>query len=70
MSDSPFPPPGPSLPWRFGSSLIMGLTGSISRGFLYGLNYMEVIGLESFLETLDKRKDVDGRRRGLITGTV
>lgn len=31
---------------------------------------MEVIGLESFLETLDKRKDVDGRRRGLITGTV
>lgn len=70
MSDSPSPPSSPSLPWRFGSSLIMGLTGSVSRGFLYGLNYMEVIGLERFLETLDKRRDVDGRDRGLITGTV
>lgn len=30
---------------------------------------MEVIGLERFLETLDKRKDVEGRERGLITGT-
>ena len=70
MSDSPSPPSSPSLPWRFGSSLIMGLTGSISRGFLYGLNYMEVIGLDRFLETLDKRKDVDARKRGLITGTV
>lgn len=47
----------------------MGLTGSISRGFLYGLNYMEVIGLDKFMETLDKRKDVEGRERGLITGT-
>jgi monolysocardiolipin acyltransferase len=63
------PPTSPSLPWRFSSSLIMGLTGSLSRGFLYGLNYMEVIGLEKFIETLDKRKDVKGRERGLITGT-
>jgi monolysocardiolipin acyltransferase len=47
----------------------MGLTGSLSRGFLYGLNYMEVIGLERFLESLDKRKDVESRERGLITGT-
>jgi hypothetical protein len=47
----------------------MGLTGSLSRGFLYGLNYMEVIGLERFLETLDRRKDVEGRKKGLITGT-
>ena len=62
-------PTSPSLPWRFSSSLIMGLTGSLSRGFLYGLNYMEVVGLERFLETLDKRKDVESRKRGLITGT-
>ena len=62
------PPASPSLPWRFSSSLIMGLTGSISRGFLYGLNYMEVTGLDRFLETLDKRKDVESRERGLITG--
>jgi monolysocardiolipin acyltransferase len=47
----------------------MGLTGSLCRGFLYGLNYMEVIGLDRFLETLEKRDDVEGRERGLITGT-
>jgi monolysocardiolipin acyltransferase len=50
------------------SSLIMGLTGTLSRGFLYGLNHMEVIGLDGFLETLNKRKDVEGRERGLLTG--
>jgi monolysocardiolipin acyltransferase len=47
----------------------MGLTGSLSRGFLYGLNYIEVIGLDRFLETLDKRNDITQRERGLITGT-
>jgi monolysocardiolipin acyltransferase len=62
------PPVSPSLPWRFSSSLIMGMTASISRIFLHGLNYMEVIGLDGFLKTLDKRKDVEGRERGLITG--
>jgi hypothetical protein len=46
----------------------MGLTGTLSKGFLYGLNYMEVIGLDRFLETLNKRKDVEGRERGLLTG--
>lgn len=46
----------------------MGLTGSLSRGFYYGLNYMEVIGLDRFKETLDRRRDVEGRERGLITG--
>jgi monolysocardiolipin acyltransferase len=40
----------------------------MSRGFLYGLNRMEVVGLDRFLEALDKREDVDGRERGLITG--
>jgi hypothetical protein len=46
----------------------MGLTGSLSRGFLYGLNYMEVTGLDGFLETLDRRGNIEGRERGLITG--
>lgn len=40
----------------------------MSRAFLYGLNRMEVVGLDRFLETLDKREDVHGRERGLITG--
>jgi monolysocardiolipin acyltransferase len=69
MSSPSNPPPAmPNLPWRFTSSLIMGLTGSLSRGFLYGLNRIEVVGLDRFLETLDKRANVDGRERGLITG--
>lgn len=46
----------------------MGITGALSRSFLYGLNNTKVIGLDRFLETLDKRKDVEGRERGLITG--
>lgn len=61
-------PQSPSLPWRFTSSMIMGLTGALSRGFLYGLNKTETVGLDKFLQTLDKRKDVEGRERGLITG--
>ena len=69
MNPPHLPPTTPSLPWRFTSSLIMGLTGSLSRGFLYGLNHMEVVGLDRFIETLDQREDVDGRERGLITGT-
>lgn len=67
---SPPTTPNLSLPWRFSSSLVMGLTGSISRIFLYGLNRTEVIGLDKFLDTLNQRKDVEGRERGLITGTV
>jgi monolysocardiolipin acyltransferase len=48
--------------------MLMGLTAALSRSFLYGLNHMEVIGLDKFLETLDKRRDIEGRERGLITG--
>jgi hypothetical protein len=61
-------PSCPSLPWRFTSSLIMGLTGSLSRAFYYGLNNVEVVGLEGFMQTLDRRKDIEGREKGLITG--
>lgn len=46
----------------------MGLTGGLSRVFYYGLNRVEVVGLDRFLQTLDKRKDIEGRERGLITG--
>ena len=58
----------PSLPWRVGSTVIMGITGSLSRLFLFGANTTEVHGLEGFLELLDKRSDVRNRQRGLITG--
>lgn len=58
----------PSLPWRVGSSIIMGLTGSISRLFMFGANSTEVHGLDGFLELLDRRSDLQSRQRGLITG--
>ncbi|KAK7953615.1 Bctaz1 [Apiospora saccharicola] len=57
----------PSLPWRMSSSIVLGATCMLSRGFLYGLNTVETKGLDRFLEILDKRKDVDKRERGLIT---
>ncbi|KAI1847821.1 hypothetical protein JX265_009249 [Neoarthrinium moseri] len=56
-----------SLPWRVSSSMIMGLTSMLSRGFLYGLNNVEVTGLQRFLKILDERQDVDQRKRGLMT---
>ena len=31
------------------------------------MNYIEVIGLERFLEKLDRRSNIEGRERGLIT---
>lgn len=60
----------PSLPWRIGSSIVMGLTGTISRLVLFGVNTTEVHGLGSFLEMLDQRRDVERRKRGLITGRL
>jgi monolysocardiolipin acyltransferase len=58
----------PSLSWRMTSSLVMGLTASLSRVFLYGLNTVEVTGLQRFIEILDQRKDIVKRQKGLITG--
>ncbi|XXG96472.1 negative regulator of the PHO system [Hypoxylon texense] len=57
----------PSLAWRITSSLSMGLTAALFRGFLYGFNSVETVGLDRFLDILDKRKDVEKRQRGLIT---
>lgn len=67
----PLPPPTqyPCLPWRIMSSAIMGVTGMLSRGFLYGLNSVEVTGLDKFLALLESRRDPRKRQRGLITGT-
>jgi hypothetical protein len=62
------PPTQPSLPWRASSSFVMGVTGALSRAFLYGLSNTETVGLERFLEILERRKDVAGRERGLLTG--
>lgn len=66
----PLPPPTqyPYLPWRIMSSTIMGVTGLLSRGFLYGLNSVEVTGLDKFLTLLESRRDPRKRQRGLITG--
>ncbi|KAI1772499.1 acyltransferase [Hypoxylon cercidicola] len=57
----------PSLAWRITSSLSMGLTSALFRGFLYGFNSVETVGLDRFLDVLDKRKDVEKRQRGLLT---
>lgn len=61
-------PPPPSLLWRSGSTAVMGLVGTLTRVFTHGPNWQDVHGLDGFLELLDKRADVDGRQRGLITG--
>jgi monolysocardiolipin acyltransferase len=63
------PPSQPSLPWRATSSFVMGITGFLSRSFLFGFNNTEVIGLDRFLEVLDGRNNVRARDRGLLTGT-
>ena len=60
----------PSLPWRMGSSVVMGIVGSISRIAMFGANTTEVHGLDGFLELLDERRDIEGRQRGLITGKL
>lgn len=57
-----------SLSWRLGSSLAMCITGVVARGFLYGLNTVETVGIEAFLKLLDDRRA--GRsKQGLLTGT-
>lgn len=61
------PPTRPSLPWRLGSMAVMTTVGAISRGFLYGLNRVETKGLENLLGALDRRKQPEGKQRGLLT---
>ena len=68
-SEENAPQSQPSGPWRAGATFVMGVTGSLFRGLMYGANQLEVHGLEKFLQVLDGRKDVKARERGLITGT-
>ncbi|ROT38850.1 tafazzin [Sodiomyces alkalinus F11] len=55
-----------SLAWRLGSAGVMGLTGTISRALLYGLNTVQTQNLVSFLKLLDQRRS-GGSRQGLLT---
>ncbi|KAF2228110.1 hypothetical protein BDZ85DRAFT_255427 [Elsinoe ampelina] len=66
MTDSELPAQ-PSLLWRTGSAVITGLTGTLCRSFLVGLNKLEVHGWDEFQRLLEEREDVAGRERGLIT---
>lgn len=59
-------PTRPSLPNRLAAAAVMGTVGMASRAFLYGLNKVEVTGLDNLLSTLDRRKQ-QGRERGLLT---
>jgi monolysocardiolipin acyltransferase len=64
------PPAAPGRLWQTNSTIIMFVTGVISRSFLYGLSNTRTYGLERFLKLLDEREDVAGRKKGLITGTM
>lgn len=58
----------PSLPWRAGSTTVMGMVGTLTRLFMGNLNAQHAHGLSGFLELLDERAEPASRRRGLITG--
>ncbi|MCJ1243544.1 hypothetical protein MMC30_000741 [Trapelia coarctata] len=45
----------------------MGVAGALSRIFVHGASSTEVHGLDRFLQLLDKRSDIDRRKRGLLT---
>lgn len=64
----PAQPQRPDLSARIASSAYMGIASALCRGFLYGLNTVDVRGLDRFLAILDQRKDPEKRQRGLITG--
>ena len=69
LSGSNDEPSSPSLPWRFGSSAVMGIVGTLTRAFMNVPNTQTADGLDDFLDLLDKRADIEKRERGLITGT-
>ena len=50
--------------------MVMGMTATASRIFLYGLNDVEVIGMQPFLDVLDRRQNVMERHKGLLTGAI
>ena len=63
-------PDQPSLPWRVASASIMGIFGGAARLALYTALYTETHGLDEFKELVDERRNIEGRQRGLITGSL
>jgi monolysocardiolipin acyltransferase len=63
----PAPSLRPALPWRLASAAVISSVSAISRAFLYGLNNVQVNGLENLLGVLDQRRKPGGRSRGLLT---
>lgn len=63
-----YPQRRPNGLWRGSSAMVMGLTGTLSKGFLNGLNEVQTTGLDNFVKLLDSREDPFQRQRGLITG--
>lgn len=68
VSHGQYPQKRPNGLWRGASAMTMGLTTTTSKVFLYGLNRVEVTGLDKFVELLESRRDPFERERGLITG--
>ncbi|KAK7203082.1 hypothetical protein BZA70DRAFT_283838 [Myxozyma melibiosi] len=50
--------------WKFGSTMIMSMTGILSRFFLYGFHKVETSGLKEFENMLDEARR---RNRGVLT---
>ena len=63
-------PNQPSLPWRVASASIMGIFGGAARFALYSALNTETHGLDEFKELVEERHDIEGRQRGLITGSL
>lgn len=63
-----YPQRRPNGLWRGSSAMVMGMTGTTSKGFLNGLNEVQTTGLDNFVKLLDSREDPFQRQRGLITG--
>ena len=68
MAEDRSSPLSPSLAWHIGSTATMGLVGGITRLFMTIPNSTKSHGKDAFMDLIDDREDVEGRRRGLITG--
>lgn len=59
----------PSLRWRAGSTATLLFTGTLAKIFLNIGARADIHGLDGFVKLLDERRDIEGRERGLLTGT-
>lgn len=66
--NGPAYPAQPSRGFHLASSFTLGIVGAVCRAAMFGGQKTEVHGLQEFLGLLDRRRDVEGRERGLITG--